>query len=87
VAITTMLTLIAYRFAIDTDLPKISYLTRMDFFILLSTVLVYASLIEVVVTSAFAKNGKISRARTLDLWMRWFFPSLFTIVAVKSLFF
>ena len=87
VAITTMLTLIAYRFAIDTDLPKISYLTRMDFFILLSTVLVYASLIEVVVTSSFAKDGKISRARTLDLWMRWVFPSLFTIVAVKSLFF
>jgi hypothetical protein len=87
VAITTMLTLIAYRFAIDTDLPKISYLTRMDFFIMLSTVLVYASLIEVVVTSAFAKDGKISRARTIDLWMRWVFPSLFTIVAVKSLFF
>ena len=73
--LTTMLTLIAYRFAIDTDLPKISYLTRMDFFILLSTVLVYASLIEVVVTSSFAKDGKISRARTLDLWMRWVFPS------------
>jgi hypothetical protein len=87
VAITTMLTLIAYRFAIDTDLPKVSYLTRMDFFILLSTVLVYASLIEVVVTSTFAKDGKIARARTIDLWMRWIFPSLFAIVSVKSLFF
>jgi hypothetical protein len=87
VAITTMLTLIAYRFAIDTDLPKISYLTRMDFFILLSTVLVYASLIEVVVTSALAKDDSISQARTIDLWMRWVFPLLFTIVAVKSLFF
>ncbi len=87
VAITTMLTLIAYRFAIDTDLPKVSYLTRMDFFILLSTVLVYASLIEVVVTSTFAKNGEIARAQTIDLWMRWVFPSLFAIVAVKSLFF
>jgi len=87
VAITTMLTLIAYRFAIDTDLPKVSYLTRMDFFILISTVLVYASLIEVVVTSTFAKDGKIARARTIDLWMRWVFPSLFALVAVKSLFF
>lgn len=35
VAITTMLTLIAYRFAIDVNLPKVSYLTRMDYFILL----------------------------------------------------
>jgi gamma-aminobutyric acid receptor subunit beta len=74
VAITTMLTLIAYRFAIDTDLPKISYLTRMDFFILLSTILVYASLIEVVVTSALTKDGKISQARTLDRWMHGCFP-------------
>jgi hypothetical protein len=87
VSITTMLTLIAYRFAIDTDLPKLSYLTRMDFFILLSTVLVYASLIEVVVTSTLAKDDRISEARAIDLWMRWLFPSVFAFVAVKSLFF
>lgn len=85
VAITTMLTLIAYRFAIDTDLPKVSYLTRMDFFILISTILVYASLIEVIVTSSLAKNERLFRARTIDLWMRWLFPLLFTIVIVKSL--
>ncbi len=87
VAITTMLTLIAYRFAIDTDLPKVSYLTRMDIFILLSTILVYASLIEVVVTSKFAKNDKIHQARALDLWMRWLFPSILVIFAVKALIF
>ena len=87
VAITTMLTLIAYRFAIDTDLPKVSYLTRMDIFILLSTILVYASLIEVVVTSKFAKSDKIDQSRAIDLWMRWLFPSVFVIVAVKALIF
>jgi len=87
VAITTMLTLIAYRFAIDMDLPKVSYLTRMDFFILLSTILVYASLIEVIVTSTLAKREKLSQARTIDLWVRWLFPLAFGIVAVKSLIF
>jgi hypothetical protein len=87
VAITTMLTLIAYRFAIDTDLPRISYLTRLDYFILISTILVYASLIEVVVTSTFAKSERHSQARKIDLWMRLLFPSVFVIVAVKSLIF
>ncbi len=65
-----MLTLIAYRFAIDANLPKVSYLTRMDYFILLSTILVYASLIEVIITSTFAKNEKLSQARALDRQMR-----------------
>lgn len=87
VAITTMLTLIAYRFAIDTDLPNVSYLTRLDFFILISTILVYASLIEVIVTSTFAKSERLSQARKIDFWMRWLFPSAFAIVAVKSLIF
>ena len=86
VAITTMLTLIAYRFAIDVDLPKISYLTRLDYFILISTILVYASLIEVIVTSAFAKGDRLSQARRIDRWMRLLFPSVFFIVAVKTLF-
>jgi hypothetical protein len=87
VAITTMLTLIAYRFAIDVDLPKVSYLTRMDFFILLSTILVYASLIEVIVTSTLAKGEKLSQARTIDLWMRWLFPLAFSIVSLTSFIF
>jgi hypothetical protein len=85
VAITTMLTLIAYRFAIDLDLPKVSYLTRLDFFILISTILVYASLIEVIVTSTFAKSERLSQARAIDRWMRWLFPVTFIAVAVKTL--
>jgi len=85
VAITTMLTLIAYRFAIDSNLPKVSYLTRMDNFILLSTILVYASLIEVIVTSTFAKNEKLSQARALDRQMRLLFPLAFCILALISL--
>ena len=87
VAITTMLTLIAYRFAIDVNLPKVSYLTRMDYFILLSTILVYASLIEVIITSTFAKNEKLSQARALDRQMRLLFPLAFCILALISLIF
>jgi cadmium resistance protein CadD (predicted permease) len=84
VAITTMLTLIAYRFAVGADLPKVSYLTRLDFFILAATILVFASLLEVIVTSALAKQEKIVMARKLDNWSRWLFPAIFTTVALKT---
>jgi len=87
VAITTMLTLIAYRFAVGTSLPKVSYLTRLDYFILISTILVYASLIEVIITSSLAKSEKLAQARTIDRWMRFIFPGIFIIVALKTLVF
>jgi hypothetical protein len=35
IAITSMLTLIAYRFAIDNQLPRLPYMTRLDAFILM----------------------------------------------------
>ena len=86
VAITTMLTLIAYRFAVDSSLPNVSYLTALDYFIMLSTVLVYASLIEVLVTTKMAKRDHLQeRARTVDKWCRGIFPMLFVLVGVETL--
>src|SRR4029434_7184332 len=51
VAVTAMLTLIAYRFAVDSDVPRLPYLTRLDSFILMSSLLVFLSLIEVTITT------------------------------------
>ncbi len=87
VAFTTMLTLIAYRFAVGTDLPKISYLSRLDYFILGSTFLVFASLIEVVVTSSYAKIGNVERARAIDRWARVLFPLVFAFITLETLVF
>jgi uncharacterized membrane protein len=87
VAITTMLTLIAYRFAVSSDLPKVSYLTRLDYFILGATLLVFTSLIEVVVTSTYAKIGNIERARVIDRWARVVFPVVFIAIALESMVF
>lgn len=86
VAITTMLTLIAYRFAIDTALPRVSYLTRLDYFVLASTFLVYASLVEVVITSSYANGDKIALARSIDRWARWIFPLVFALMAFETLY-
>jgi hypothetical protein len=87
VSITAMLTLIAYRFAVGTSLPKVSYLTRLDNFILLSTVLIFATLIEAVTTATFAKEEKLSRARAINRWSRFLFPAVFLLVAAQFLLF
>ena len=85
VAITTMLTLIAYRFAVGADLPKVDYMTRLDFFILGSTVMIYATLLQAVITTSMAKSGRLFEAREVDLWCRWLFPGSFVVLALESL--
>lgn len=84
VAVTSMLTLIAYRFATDSLLPKISYLTRLDYFILGSTILIFSSLIEVVITSYFAKRDKLKIGRKIDLIARFLMPLLFAGIIFKA---
>ncbi len=80
-----MLTLIAYRFAVGTDLPKVEYMTRLDLFILGSSILVFASLIQVVVTSSLAKSDRLFEARKIDVWCRGLFPVVFVLIALETL--
>jgi hypothetical protein len=84
VAVTTMLTLIAYRFAVGAELPNIHYLTRMDLFLLGSTVLVFTSLLEVVITSSLAGRDHLEGARSVDRWARWLFPLAFVWLTVYA---
>jgi len=85
VSVTTMLTLIAYRFAVGMNLPRVSYLTRLDYFILLSTVLIFSTLLEVVTISMLARRGKFDLARKIDFWSRWIFPAAFLCVGLETL--
>jgi hypothetical protein len=82
VSVTTMLTLIAYRFAIGSELPKLHYLTRMDEFLLGSTVLVFSCLVTVVITSGLANRDQLDSARRIDRWARRVFPLSFLIVSL-----
>lgn len=79
VAVTSMLTLIAYRFMIGGMLPEISYLTRMDRFISMSTLMVFLTLVEATLTVTLANRGKGELARTLDRTCRWAFPLTYGI--------
>ena len=86
VSVTSMLTLIAYRFAVDSHLPNISYLTRLDYFILGSTILVFLTLLQVVITSIMASNDNLKTALIIDLHSRWIFPLIFSTIFIHSLF-
>jgi hypothetical protein len=84
VAVTTMLTLIAYRFAMGGSLPKVDYMTRLDFFILGATVLVYVTLLQAVTTSGMTKAGKGDNALAVDRWCRVIFPALFVVLGIAA---
>jgi len=82
IAVTSMLTLIAYRFAVDTQLPRLPYMTRLDAFFLVSTLLVFFSLIEVLVTTILDNNDQLARAKKLDRYCRVIVPIMFVIASI-----
>ena len=84
VAVTSMLTLVAYRFLLGQKLPPVSYLTRLDYFLLGSTILVFAALIQVALTGAMNEKGRADRAQAVNRSSRWMFPAAFAALLVWS---
>ncbi len=82
VATTSMLTLIAYRFAIATQLPKVPYTTRLDSFMLFATFLVFLALVLAVVTPNLSRSGRQKAARKIDLISRVIFPVAFFVATI-----
>jgi len=77
-----MLTLIAYRFAVDSQLPRLQYMTRLDVFFLISTLLVFFSLIEVLVTTILDNKQQAAQAKKLDRYCRVAIPVIFVIASI-----
>ena len=77
VVITTMLTLIAYRFALGQLVPNLSYLTRFDYFTLGSTILTFLVLLLVAGTAYLVAADKLAAAERVDRWARLAFPVVF----------
>jgi hypothetical protein len=80
VSVTSMLTLIAYRFLLGQSLPPVSYLTRLDYFLLGATILVFVALIQVALTSSMSEE----RAEWINRNSRWIFPVAFLGLIVCS---
>ncbi len=84
ISITAILTLIAYRFLLGNLLPKISYLTYMDYFLFGSMFLVFGVLVESSITARWVNNDNKTRALKLDYWARLAFVVLFMFILIFS---
>ncbi len=82
VASASVLTAIAFQLSLVDLLPQIPYLTRMDRFVLGSTVLVFAALAEVIWTSNLSVRDRLALARRLDRLARYLFPALYTAFTI-----
>lgn len=80
VGYTAILTLVAYRFLIGNMVPSISYLTRLDRFILGVSILVFFVLAEAIWTGRLVAEGKLFRAVHVDRYGRWIFICLFILI-------
>lgn len=84
ISTSAFLTLVAYLFAITVLLPRVSYVTRMDSFILLSTLVVFAGLIQSAWNTVTIGNQKHRTAEKLGRWSRTLYPLLLILILVYS---
>ena len=77
VSMTGMLTIIAYRFSLGQSVPNLTYLTRFDYFMLASTILVFLMLMIVAAAAHLVAAGRTAEVRQLDWWSRLAFPIVF----------
>ena len=85
-AATSMLTLIAFQFAFADLLPRISYLTRADRFIMSSSALVFLALVEAVAASTLARQNRAELANRMDQAARVVFPVVLAAIIAFAFF-
>ena len=83
---TAVLTLIAFQFAISGLVPHVSYLTRMDKFTVLSSVLIFLALIVAILTAYCTKREWHDKALVVEQFSRVIFPLVFAAVVYYSFF-
>ena len=80
IALTTILTVIAFSFSVESSMPKVPYLTYIDCFFLATYVLVFLSMIVLVVTHTMIGRENRGRAIKLRKFWRWAYVLLFVSV-------
>jgi len=76
-ASTSILTLVAFLFSLNSILPPLSYLTRMDIFLFCSLALAILAFAEAVLTAVLQASDREALALRIDRWARWLFPAAF----------
>ena len=84
ISTSAFLTLVAYLFAVTVLLPRVSYVTRIDRFILLSTLMVFFGLIQTVFNTAMLRKKKNTLVDRVERWSRATYPLLLVLVLLIS---
>jgi len=82
VLVTTMLTLIAYRFMLANYVPRLSYLTRLDWFMVGATVLVVLTLFTMAAMAYLIGHGREGTVNTIDRIGRVVYPVSFVLYSL-----
>ena len=85
VATSSVFTLIAYNFALSHMLPRTSYLSRADYFVIGCTILVFSALYVTVLTGILARLERhVALARRIDFISRGIYPLGFGAVCLLA---
>ena len=86
IAISTasIFSLIAFGFSIRLSLPRVSYVTRADVFVIGCMLLVFLALGAAVIGSRWASADKMGQAIRLNATTRWVYAALFFVVAAAT---
>jgi len=82
VVVTTMLTLIAYRFMLANHVPRLPYLTRLDWFMLGATMLVVLTLFSMAGTSYLIGRDEEAVVKKIDRVGRVAYPLVFAVYSL-----
>jgi Neurotransmitter-gated ion-channel ligand binding domain len=89
VAVSAILTMIAFRFVISASLPRIPYLTYLDEFYLACFLFSFLTLVELVLVHRLLDDRRTIAAQRLRRGSRWVYPLLFVLcnLVVAAVFF
>jgi hypothetical protein len=79
IAVTTILTVIAFSFAISNNLPKVAYLTFIDVFLLCCYAFVFTTAIEITLVHRAGRVDRDKLGKTIRHYSRIVLPLLFVI--------
>jgi hypothetical protein len=79
ISVTTILTVIAFSFAISNNLPKVAYLTFIDVFLLCCYAFVFTTAIEITLVHRAGRVDRDKLSKTIRHFSRIVLPLLFVI--------
>lgn len=81
-----VLTIVAYQFVVLEDLPRMSYLTFTDTVLLISFVMMAATVPQSLLIHSLVRKGKQQVASRIDRTCRWAFPVAFALLLAAAVF-